>query len=261
VANGYSRGGALGGALTEGVKYLLIWNAIFFLLQRFIWGDGVAALHAIHVITVRMQGGLVPVPYEVGSLETLLGIVPALVWQKGFLWQIVSYMFLHGGFFHILLNMFALWMFGSDLERVWGTRRFLVYYFFTGIGAGIMTVLVTPHGYVPTIGASGAIYGILLAYALFFPERRVLLYFFIPIPVRVFVLIFGVIELLGAITLPGDSIAHVAHLGGLVFGWIFLRWRVPNSLWQRWTWRRRRKHLRVVDFTREDPPDRWRSGG
>lgn len=261
MANGYSRGGALGGALTEGVKYLLIWNIIFFLLQRFIWGSGIAALHAVHEITVRLQGTLVPVPYEVGSLETLLGIVPALVWQKGFLWQIVTYMFLHGGFFHILLNMFALWMFGSDLERVWGTRRFIVYYFFTGIGAGITTVLVTPHGYVPTIGASGAIYGILLAYALLFPERRVLLYFFIPIPVRVFVLIFGVIELLSAITLPGDSIAHVAHLGGLVFGWLFLRGYRAGGFWQRWAWRRRRKHLRVVDFTREDPPGRWRSGG
>jgi membrane associated rhomboid family serine protease len=257
VANSYSRGGALGGALTEGVKYLLIWNVIFFLVQRFVWGGGIAALQHTYIVTIRYRGDLMRVPYSVGRLEELLGIVPALVWQKGFLWQVVTYMFLHGGFFHILLNMFALWMFGSDLERVWGTRRFIIYYFFTGIGAGLMTVLLTPHGSVPTIGASGAVYGILLAYALLFPERRVLLYFLIPIPVRIFVLMFGGIELLNAITQPGDSIAHVAHLGGLAFGWIFMRGLGPNAIWQRWTWRRRRKHLRVVDFTRDDRHDRW----
>jgi membrane associated rhomboid family serine protease len=197
----------------------------------------------------------------VGRLETLLGIVPALVWQKGHLWQLVSYMFLHGGFFHILFNMFALWMFGCDLERVWGTARFVTFYFFTGIGAGVMTVLLTPHGYIPTIGASGAIYGILLAYALLFPERRVLLYFLIPVPVRVFVLIIGLIALFNSVGQPGDSIAHVAHLGGLVFGWIFLRGLDPHGLWQRWAWRRRRRRLRVVDFTRDERRGPWGSGG
>jgi membrane associated rhomboid family serine protease len=257
VANGHGRGGFLGGALTDGVKYLLVWNVIFYLLQHYLWGQGIAALHHTYLVSVRAQGMLTVYPYEVGSLETLLGLVPALVWQKGFLWQLGSYMFLHGGFFHILLNMFALWMFGSDLERLWGTARFITFYFFTGIGAGLTTVLLTPHGFIPTIGASGAIYGILLAYALLFPERRVLLYFLFPVPVRLFVFVIGLIALLNSITQPGDSIANIAHLGGLIFGWVYLRGLDPSRLWRRWSGRRRR--LRVVDFTRDDRRDRWGS--
>ena len=221
-----------GGGIPDGIKYLLIWNGIVYLLQKILAHSGF-------------------------FLEPLFGMVPVDFWQ-GHVWQCVTYMFLHGGIFHILINMFILWMFGSDLERILGTRRFIACYFFSGVGAGLLNAAVTPHAPIPTVGASGAIYGVLVGYALYFPERRVLLYFFIPIPVRVFVLIFGVIELLSAITLPGDSIAHVAHLGGLFFGWIFLRWRAPNNLWQRWAWRRRRKHLRVVDFTRDNSQDRWR---
>jgi membrane associated rhomboid family serine protease len=162
-------------------------------------------------------------------------------------------MFLHGGLFHILFNMFALWMFGSDLERMWGTRRFITYYFFTGVGAGLMTVLFTPNGVIPTIGASGAIYGLLLAYALYFPERRVFLYFLIPVPVRIFVLVFGLIALLSSITQAGGGIAHLAHLGGLVFGWIYLKW--AGGAVSRWQASRRRRHLRVVD--RDDDQNRW----
>jgi membrane associated rhomboid family serine protease len=257
VANGYSRSGSLGGALTEGVKYLLIWNVIFYLLQHYLWGQGIAALHGVYPVLAREHGILGRELLRVGSFETLFGLVPALVWQKGFLWQLASYMFLHGGFFHILLNMFALWMFGTDLERLWGTARFIAFYFFTGIGAGLTTVLLTPHSSIPTIGASGAIYGILLAYALLFPERRVLLYFMIPIPVRLFVLVIGLIALLNSITQPGDSIANIAHLGGLLFGWIYLRGIGPTRFWNRWSWRRRSRHLRVVDFTRDDRRDRW----
>jgi membrane associated rhomboid family serine protease len=256
VANGqYRYGGGLG--LTEAVKYLLIWNGIVFLLQHFLLRGGIGFLATEVPITVRVHGILMLQPYPVGTLETLFGIVPALVLQKAFVWQLVTYMFLHGGFFHIFLNMFALWMFGGDLERLWGTRRFLTYYFFTGIGAGLTSVLVTPHGFIPTIGASGAIYGILLAYARFFPERRILLYFLFPIPVRVFVIIIGAIALLNSVTQGGDGIAHAAHLGGLLFGWIYLQGGRPSA----WRWRlgggRRRPEMRVIDFTRESD-DRWR---
>ena len=98
-------------------------------------------------------------------------MVPALIWQKGFVWQLVTYMFLHGGFLHMLLNMFALWMFGSEIERLWGTRPFLTYYFFTGIGAGLHDCVLTPHAVrARRSGASGAIYGLLLAYALLLPR-------------------------------------------------------------------------------------------
>ncbi|MFC1572756.1 rhomboid family intramembrane serine protease [Candidatus Eisenbacteria bacterium] len=223
--NGYGRGGIrLGVGFTEGVKYLLIWNGIFFLLQEFI------------VPGKNLVAGL--------RIEELLGIVPVLVLKRFFIWQLVTYMFLHGGFFHILFNMVILWMCGSELERLWGTRRLLTYYFFTGIGAGLMTVLFTPHGQFPTIGASGAIYGLLLAYAVYFPDRRIYLYFLIPIPVRLFVIVIAVITLLSSISQPGDGIAHVAHLGGFVFGWIYLRW--VAGAFQRWMSRRRRRHLRVV---------------
>ncbi|MBM3318572.1 MAG: rhomboid family intramembrane serine protease, partial [Candidatus Eisenbacteria bacterium] len=223
-----------------------------YLMQHYILAGGIGFLGRDLMVTVREQGYLVPRLYPVGRLETLLGIVPALVLQKGFLWQPVTYLFLHGGFFHLFINMFTLWMFGGELERLWGTRRFLQYYFFTGVGAGLLTLLFTPRGYIPTIGASGAIYGLLLAYARYFPERRILLYFLFPIPVRVFVFIIGGIALLNSLGQPGDSIAHAAHLGGIVFGWIYLDWRRPGGPFGGWTRRRRGGGLRVIDFTRED---------
>jgi len=233
--NGYGRGGGIriGSGLTEAVKYLIIWNGIFFLLQHFI------------VPGRELLLGL--------RIEQIFGIVPVLVWKKLFIWQIGTYMFLHGGFFHLFFNMFGLWIFGADLERIWGTRGFLTYYFFTGIGAGLLTVLFTPNGVIPTIGASGAIYGLLIAYAIYFPDRKIFLYFLIPVPVRLFVLIFGLIELMSSISQPGDSVAHLAHLGGLVFGWIYLKW--ARRVIERWQAQRRRRNIRVVDFT--DDRDRW----
>ncbi len=252
--NGYGRGGEGVGfslGLPEGVKILLIWNGIFFLLQKFILINGIGPL--AHTATVHVSTPMGPEtgPYPVDSLERLLGMVPVLIWQKGYVWQLLSYMFLHGGFFHVFFNMFALWMFGSDIERLWGTRRFLTYYFFTGIGAGIFSLVLTPNGLVPTIGASGAVYGILLAFAWLFPERRILLYFVFPIPARVFVLIFGAIELLSSITQPGSPVAHLAHLGGLVFGFLYLR-GLGRGLWNWFDRRRRRRKFKVIDFTRDD---------
>src|SRR5471030_1967543 len=130
----------------------------------------------------------------------LLGLHPAWVLRYLWVWQLATYMFLHGGIFHIVFNMLALWMFGTELERVWGTRYFLKFYFVTGIGAGALTVLVSllPFAFtrqlqhVNIIGASGAIYGLLLAYALYFPDRPILLVIF-PVPAKVAVAILGVI--------------------------------------------------------------------
>ncbi len=224
------RTAGFGPALTDGVKYLLIWNVIFFLLQHFILAKGVPGV------------GL--------SMERFLGLVPVLVLKKLFIWQVVTYLFLHGGFFHILFNMFALWMFGSDLERIWGTRRFLTYYFFTGVGAGILTLLFTPGSIVPTIGASGAVYGLLLGFAYYFPERRIYLYMLFPVSARVFVIIFGAIAFLSSISQQGSGIAHIAHLGGLVFGWIYIKW--AGKYLDRFEARRRRNRLRVVDFRGDD---------
>ena len=250
MSNGYYRYRGAGFGIPEGIKYLLIWNAIIFVLQQ-ILHNGFGPIAQLPV-ELRSGAQMVTRIYPVDSLETLFGTVPALFWQHGFVWQIATYMFLHGGFFHILFNMFILWMFGSDLERVWGTRRFISFYFFCGIGAGLVNVLVTPHAFIPTIGASGAIYGVLLGYALYFPERQVFLYFLIPVPVRVFVIVLGVIELVSSLSASGGNISHVTHLGGLAFAWIYLRGLGRGGFLNRL--RGRRRGPRVIDFTRDRDP-------
>jgi membrane associated rhomboid family serine protease len=152
-----------------------------------------------------------------------LGLVPALAVGKFWLWQLVTYMFLHGGFFHLFFNMFVLWMFGSAIEDYWGSSEFLKYYFITGIGAGITNCVFTLHSSIPTIGASGAIFGLLLAYGMAYPDRQIYLYFLIPIKAKYLVLILGAIELLAIANPGGDGIARFAHLGGLLFGYVYLK--------------------------------------
>lgn len=137
-------------------------------------------------------------------------------------WQLVSYMFLHAGFAHIFFNLLALWMFGQAIENYWGTRRFSVYYFLTGIGAGLSQLLIGAGA--PTVGASGAVYGILLAFGMMFPERPIMLLFPpIPIKAKYFVLIFGGIELFSGVTGTSAGIAHFAHLGGMLVGYILIK--------------------------------------
>ncbi|MBN3036073.1 MAG: rhomboid family intramembrane serine protease [Bacteroidales bacterium] len=179
--------------------------------------------------------------------------------------QLITYMFMHGGFAHIFFNMFALWMFGNALENVWGPRRFLVYYMITGIGAGLLHLLVihiqvagiernlspeaisevTGKGYdllkegknysdsllgklnilynTTTVGASGAVFGILLGFGMLFPNALIYLFFAIPIRAKYFVILYGAIELYAGIANnPGDNVAHFAHLGGMIFGYLLL---------------------------------------
>jgi len=239
LSNGYERS-QIGGLIPEAIKYLLIWNVIIYLVQNI-----------ISLPSVNHGQDLA------GRFIYLFGMVPAAFWH-GRIWQAVTYMFLHGGVFHILINMFILWMFGSDIERVLGTRRFVSFYFFSGIGAGLLNAVVTPHADIPTVGASGAIYGVLMGYALFFPHRRVYLYFFLPIPVRVFVIFLAAIALLSSIQPGRDNISHVTHLGGFVFGWLFLRGFGPGDIWRRLRGGgRRRGGMRLIDFTRERDRDRW----
>ena len=174
------------------------------------------------------------------------------------IYQFVTYMFLHGGFTHILFNMFALWMFGAIIERVWGPKKFLFYYIVCGVGAGIIQELVQYIDYSvqglagydtvsingvrmamdqylnlrTTIGASGAVYGILLAFGMIFPNERIFI-FPIPMPIKAKWLIVGyfAIELFSALGSPGDGVAHMAHLGGMFFGFLLIRyWRKhPDS--------------------------------
>lgn len=136
-------------------------------------------------------------------------------------WQLLTYQFLHGGFWHLFFNMFALWMFGSELDYLWGGRRFLTYYLLSGIGGGIANLLVSDA---PTIGASGAIMGILVAYGLTFPDRPVMIFpLFIPIPAKVFVILYAAIDLFSGLTATNTGVAHFAHLGGALTGFLLLR--------------------------------------
>lgn len=140
------------------------------------------------------------------------------------LWQLITYQFLHGGLWHLFFNMFALWMFGVELEYRWGSARFLAYYLLSGIGAGISQIFIGPMiGQVgPTVGASGAIYGILLAFGLTFPNRPIFMFpLFIPIPAKIFVILFAGIELFSGLS-SNDGVAHFAHLGGALTGLILM---------------------------------------
>jgi membrane associated rhomboid family serine protease len=146
-------------------------------------------------------------------------------------WQLISYAFLHGGFNHLFFNMFAIWMFGLQVERVWGSKRFLQYYLVCVLGAGLIQLLVQylSTDVYPTIGASGAVFGLLLAYGVMWPNNRLILLFFpVPIKAKWFVLIYGAAELIFGVTGAMPQVAHYAHLGGLFFG--------AGLLW-RWGWR------------------------
>ena len=159
------------------------------------------------------------------QITVYLGLVPYLVWHHYFVWQLFTYIFLHGGLSHLLFNLLALWMFGGELENHWGSRKFTQYFFLCGIAAGICTAFFTPHLYqgIPVIGASGAIYGLLLAFGWLFPNRLIYIYFLFPIPAKYFVIIFGLIEFFSSIGgRAGGGVAHITHLGGLLFGLIYL---------------------------------------
>ena len=153
------------------------------------------------------------------------------------IWQPLTYMFLHADFWHVFFNMFAVWMFGSAIEREWGSQKYLTYYLVSGIGAALVQELVWmwTNGTAPaiTIGASGAVFGILFAFGWLFPEAKLFLMFIpIPIPSRWFVAGYAIVELFARIhpIMPGDNVAHFAHLGGLLFGWLLiLYWKhKPN---------------------------------
>ena len=204
----------------------------------------------------------------VSSIDLYFGLVPALVVHRFWVWQTATYMFLHGGIFHILFNMLALWMFGTELERMWGSRYFLKFYFVTGIGAGILTVLFSllPFGFAQQlqsatiIGASGAIYGLLLAYAIYFPERPILMIVFW-VPARVCVAILGGIALLTSLSDAG-GVANATHLFGLLVGYVFLKSGRMDPLaelkyrYLKWKINRVRKKFDVYSGGRADDWDR-----
>jgi membrane associated rhomboid family serine protease len=154
--------------------------------------------------------------------DEFFGLMP---WGHGFLpWQLITYQFVHADFWHLLFNMvFGLWMFGMEVEQVWGGKKFLIYYLFCGVAAGLAQLVLSPifePALGPTVGASGAIYGVLIAFAAMFPDRYIYLYFLIPVKVKYFVMIlivFGVMSVGGQ-----GNVANLAHLGGAVAGYLYL---------------------------------------
>jgi membrane associated rhomboid family serine protease len=174
-----------------------------------------------------------------------LGLSPVSVVRQLRVWELVTYLFVHSPtqLTHILFNMLAVWMFGVDLERRWGTREFVKYYFITGVGAGVSMILVSLLPFAATratfdavtIGASGAVYGLLMAWALIFPHRQILFMLIFPLPARVYVLIMGAIAFSAAVGASGGPVANVAHLGGLVVGFFYLKG--PGNLRLEWRYR------------------------
>jgi len=221
------------------------------------------------LIILNVAGYLLPL--VVPALSLWLGLVPALVVERWWIWQPVSYMFLHGGLFHLLFNMLALWMFGVDLERSWGTRFFARFYFVAGIGAALTTLLMSllPFGFAEslyasvTVGASGAIYGLLVAFAMMYPHRPIYLYMLFPIPARIFVLIIGAISFLSSVSEARGGVAHAAHLGGLVAGYLYLaglRGHVLSTVrsqWLRWRLARMRRRFDIHEGGRKGRGGPW----
>jgi membrane associated rhomboid family serine protease len=190
-----------------GVKWLIIANvAAYILLLAFVDTNllGVSVLQAFNLV-----------PFDVA--------------RRGEIWQLVTYMFLHGSITHILFNMLALWMFGAAIEQTWGTERFLQYYFICGIGAGICVVLANlafgnPRDAV--IGASGAIYGLLLAFGMLFPDQEILLMFLFPVRAKYAVMIFGAVAFI--LSFQSGPVSNLAHLGGMLVGYIYMKTQFPG---------------------------------
>ncbi len=189
---------------TPTVRFLMFSNAVIFLLQT---------------LTGRW-------------LIDWFGLHPSEVFSRLHLWQFVTYMFLHGDFIHILINMFILWMIGGEVERRWGSKEFFKYYIICGVGAGFFHLLFNQTSSVPVVGASGAIYGILVAFAMIYPDRMVILFPFpIPIKAKYLAMIFVLVE--ASFGLLGQSgVAHFAHLGGMLVGFLYLKfgWKI-GLLW------------------------------
>lgn len=165
----------------------------------------------------------------------LLGLTPALVTGRLWLWQTVTYLFLHGGPFHLLFNCYMLWALGKVIELQWGTKSFLFYYFLCGVGAAAVNVLVEPHAMTPVIGASGAIYGLLVAFAMMYPNAVFLVMFIVPLKAKHAVIFFAILELMFSASANQSHIANLAHLGGMATGFLYLKsrtWRYDLRYWQ-----------------------------
>lgn len=237
-----------GRSIPPGVKWLLIVNVAVFLIYffgSFILGE---------------------------PLFLSFNLMPWSVLHRAAVWQLVTYMFLHAGVMHLLFNMLALWMFGSAIEQTWGTRRFLRFYFICGVGAGICVVfanLIFGDEYQRVIGASGAIYGLLLAFGMLFPEQELLFMLLFPIKAKYLVMIFGAIAFLGSFQ-TGGTVSNLAHLGGMLVGYVYIKSQFaarrsrrpqpsfsPAGWWKEYKLQRARKKFQVYMKRQDSDKGPW----
>ena len=198
------------------LKNLLIINAVVFFIQVLgeqiiIGGMSLANLLTKYFALIPIGG------FNVGTRGLEL-----ITWSF-YPWQLITYQFMHGGFWHIFFNMFILWMFGMEIENLWGSKKFLIFYLLCGVSAGLFQLFLTPllgATPAPTIGASGAIYGVLIAFGMLFPDRPIYLYFLIPIKAKYLIGFFIVLNIV-LVNDPGN-VAHLAHLGGIVAGFLYI---------------------------------------
>ena len=193
------------------IKNLLIINAAVFIVQT---------------IFEKLMFGGVPGWYYVNryfALNPLVGLDQANQANNFQFWQLITYQFMHGGFTHLLFNMFMLWMFGMEVENIWGSKKFLIFYLICGIGAGIfqsVMPLIFGLDLAPTVGASGSVFGVMIAFAMFFPDRYIYIYFLVPVKAKYLVAFLVVIEFMSVGNM--SLVAHLAHIGGALTGFFFV---------------------------------------
>jgi membrane associated rhomboid family serine protease len=201
------------------IKNLLIINGIVFLINNVLLANlMVSGIPAESIITryfalIPISG--IPLGYNPMTNETMTALF--------YPWQLITYQFLHGSFSHIFFNMFALWMFGMEIENLWGSKKFLLYYLLCGVGGAVTQLLLQffgGYGSAPTVGASGSIFGVMIAFAMMFPDRYIYIYFLIPVKAKYLIAFLIVIEFISA----GEPslVAHVVHIGGALVGFLFI---------------------------------------
>jgi len=206
------------------VKNLLIINALVFFAQMVFGGGGFSFIERLFALWPAGTPELARTPG--GGVEAVPQFYP---------WQLVTTAFLHGSLMHLLFNMFGLWIFGMRIENVWGSQRFAFFYFFCVLGASLLQLLVTSAPFlfgigdpriVPTVGASGGVLGVLLAFGMMYPEERIYLYFFVPVKAKYLVLGLAALSVFAGVTGAQGGVAHFAHLGGMIAGYLLIQyWR------------------------------------
>ncbi len=208
------------------IKNLIILNVVVFLFQ--IIGKQIVTDSGFTFADIITKYFAL-IPLEGITFPTGIGMVSS--WHF-YPWQLITYQFMHGGFSHIFFNMFALWMFGVEVEYLMGSKKFIYFYLLCGVVAGLFQLFLPPifgESLAPTIGASGAIFGVLVAFAMYFPDRYIFLYFLIPIKAKYLIPLFIIMEFM-LIESPGGNIAHLAHLGGAIAGFIYITFEKRRSI-------------------------------